>query len=155
MFGFIKKMFHGLLTSIINAPNHTKYIYLNNQQCTNQPTHINLHPNESTQGLCYYPFAVTLDRYTGSCNTLNDLSNRVCVPNKTEDLDLSIFNMIAGISDLKILTKHVSCKCKCKFDGKICNSNQKWNYEKCWCDCKKPREQDVCKKDYICNSATL
>ena len=23
------------------------------------------------------------------------------------------------------LTKHISCKCKCKFDGKKCNSNQK------------------------------
>ena len=24
-----------------------------------------------------------------SCNTLNDLSNKVCVPNKTEDLNLN------------------------------------------------------------------
>ena len=39
--------------------------------------------NHDTLGLCYYPFVVTLDRYTGSYNTLNDLSNRACVPNKT------------------------------------------------------------------------
>ena len=30
-----------------------------------------------------------IDRRTESCNTLNDLSNRVCVPNKTGDLKLS------------------------------------------------------------------
>ena len=45
---------------------------------------------------------VILNRCVGSCNTLNDLSNKVCVPNKTEDLDLSVFNMITEINDPKI-----------------------------------------------------
>ena len=71
-----------------------------------------------TQGLYYYPCSVNLDRQVGSCNTLNDLPNKACVPNKTEDLDLSVFNMITGINESKTLTKHISCKCKCKFDGK-------------------------------------
>ena len=62
-----------------------------------QPTLINLHPNEYSQEFHYYPFAVQLDRCVGSCNTLNDLSNKVCVPNKTDDLNLSVFNMITGI----------------------------------------------------------
>ena len=53
-----------------------------------------------------------------------DVSNRVCLPNKTEDFDLSILNMITGINESKILTKFVSCKCKCKFDGRKCNSKQ-------------------------------
>ena len=61
-----------------------------------QPTLINLHPNEYNQELHYYPFAVKLDKRVGSCNTLNDLSNRVCVPNKTEDLNIHIFNMITA-----------------------------------------------------------
>ena len=39
--------------------------------------------------------------------------------------------MITGINELKILTKHISSKCKCKFDGRKCNSNQKWNNNKC------------------------
>ena len=44
--------------------------------------------------------------------------------------------MIIGINVLKTLTKHISCKCKCKFDEKKCNSNQWWNNDKCWCECK-------------------
>ena len=32
-----------LLTSMVNASNHTKCISLSNQQCTIQPTLINLH----------------------------------------------------------------------------------------------------------------
>ena len=47
-----------------------------------------------------------------------------CVPNETEDLNLSVFNMITGINEPKTLIKHISCKCKCKFDGRICNSDQ-------------------------------
>ena len=40
-----------------------------------QPILSDLYPNEYIQGLCYYPFAVNLEIYTGSCNTLHDLSN--------------------------------------------------------------------------------
>ena len=43
------------------------------------PTLINLHPNEYNKEFHYYPFAVKLDRCVRSCNTLNDLSNKVFV----------------------------------------------------------------------------
>ena len=83
-----------------------------------QPTLINSYPRKYSQGLRYCPFVVNLDRCARSCNTLNDLSNKVCVPNKTEDLNLSLFNMITGINYSKTSRKHISCKSKCKFDGK-------------------------------------
>ena len=70
-------------------------------------------------------------RCDGSCNTLNDVSNKVYVPNKKEDLNLSFFNMITGTNELKTLAKNISYKCKCKFDGRKRNSNQKWNNDKC------------------------
>ena len=91
MLGFLNKIFIGLVTSIVNAFNHTKCVSSSNQKCTTQPTLINLHPNQYTQGLHYYRFAVNLDRCVGSYDTLNDLSNTVCVPNNAEDLNLSIF----------------------------------------------------------------
>ena len=62
---------------------------------------------------------------------MTDLSNKLCVPNRTEDLKIHVFNMITGINKSKILTKHISCKCKCKFDKRNCNSNQKRNNDKC------------------------
>ena len=65
---------------------------LSNQKCEIQPTFINLHPNEYSQELHYYPFAVKLDRCAGSCNTLDDLSNKVCAPNKREILNIKNFN---------------------------------------------------------------
>ena len=46
----------------------------------------NLYPNEYNQEFHCYLFSVKL------------LSNKVCLRNKTEDLNLSIFNMITGIN---------------------------------------------------------
>ena len=82
----------------------------------NQPTLINLHANKYSHKFHYYPFVVKLDKCVGSWNTLNDLSEKTCVPNKTEDLSLNMFNMITGINELKTLAKHISRKCKCRFD---------------------------------------
>ena len=58
------------------------------------------------------PFAVKFDRCVGSCNTLNDLSNKLFIPNKTKDLNLSVFNIITCINELQTLTKNISCKRK-------------------------------------------
>ena len=86
-------MFFVLLASIVNVSNYTKYVSLSNQKCKIQPTVINLHLTEYNQELHYYPFLVKLDKCVGSCNTLNDLCHKVCVPNKTEDLNIHVFNM--------------------------------------------------------------
>ena len=41
--------------------------------------------------------------------------------------------MITGINESKILTKHISCQCKCKFDERKSDSNQTWNNNKYQC----------------------
>ena len=105
MFGLIKKMFMGLLISIVNASNYTKCMLLRNQKCMIQLTLLNLHPNEYSQEIYYCLFAVKLDKCVRCFNALNDLSNKVCVPNKTEDLNLIVFNKITGINKSKSLTK--------------------------------------------------
>ena len=70
MFEIIKEMFIVLLASIVNASAHIKCVSLSNHKCEIPPTLINLHPNEYTQELHYYPFPVRLDKFAGSCNTL-------------------------------------------------------------------------------------
>ena len=112
---------------------------MSNQNREIQPTFINLHSNKYSQKFHFYLFAVKLDRCIGSCNTVHDLSNKVCVTNKTEDLNLSMFSMITAINDSKTLRKHISCECKSKFDGRKCNSDQWWNSDKYQCECKKRR----------------
>ena len=48
---------------------------------------------------------VSLDRFNGSCNALNDLSSKISVSDKTEDVDGNVFNMIAKVNESKALTK--------------------------------------------------
>ena len=55
-------MFIGLLTSTVNASNHTKWVSLSNQKYMIQQTLINVHPHEYSKRLNYYPFAINLDR---------------------------------------------------------------------------------------------
>ena len=151
MFELIKKLFIGLLTEIVSASNHTIRVLLSNEKCMTQPTLINLRPNEYSLEFHYYSFVVKLDRCDGSRNTLNDLSRKLCVPNKTEDLNLSIFNMITGLNELKTLIKYIY-ECKCRFDGRKCNSDQWWNNDKCRCECYK---RHVCEKKLCLESCYI
>ena len=149
MFRLIRLVFTALLSfsrsiaSRVNAPDHIKCMSLNDEQCMIQPTLINLHPNEYIERSCYYPFPVNLDRCIGSCNTLNGLSYKVCVQNKTEHLNLNVFIMITEIW-VKNINK-TSCERKCNFDRRKFNSNQKWNSNKFQCECKNPKENNWCK----------
>ena len=42
-----------------------------------------------------------------------------------KDVNVTVFNMITKINEAKTFVKHNSCDCKCKFDSRACNSNQK------------------------------
>ena len=122
--GLLKNIFLGLLHfsrslvfTMTNVSDHRKCISLCNQLCMARPTVIYLNPNEYNQRLSYYPFMVNLDRCNGICNTINDISGRTCVSNKTEVVNLSAFNIIAWINKWSTLAKHISSKCKCKYNG--------------------------------------
>ena len=102
---------------------------LNDEPCMVIPTLIDLNPIE----LKFYPFMISLDKFTGNCNVL---SPKTCVPKGTLDINIKAFNMIGNKNEAKIMTKHISCDFKSKFNSKTCNSNQKWNNETCQCECK-------------------
>ena len=132
MFRFFKKAliallsFKGPIAGKVNASYQTKCIPLSNQSYMTQFTIINLHSNEYIQELHYYPFTVNLDRLTGSFNTFNYLFNQICIPDKSENLNINVFNMITIKNESKTLTKCISCKYEYKFDGANCNSKPKW-----------------------------
>ena len=139
-------MFIELLASIVNGTNHTKFISLNNQQYMARPNLTDLNSDEYDQGLRYHPLTINLDRSYGICNTLDDLSDRIFVSNKTEVVHLSNFNKLTRKTESKTLGKLISCECKCKFDGRKCNSNQKWNKRKRRCERKNLKKHHMCEK---------
>ena len=50
--------------------------------------------------------------------------------------NLNVFDTITRINASKILTKPILFDCKCKFNDKKRNSDQKWNKRLCLCECK-------------------
>ena len=79
----------------------------------------------------------------------------ICVPlKKIGDVNLNAFNAIARKDKSKTLTKHISCKCKCKFDGTKYNLNQKFNNDNSQYECKNLRKHHVYERDYIWNPST-
>ena len=89
-----------------------------------RPSLVDLNPVE----LKYFPFIISLDKCTGSCNVL---SPKICVPKETKDINVKAFNMATNKNEAKAMTKHISCDCKCKFNSTTGNSNQKWNSKTC------------------------
>ena len=103
-----------------SEPLATKCLFLNDEPCMVRATLIDMNPVE----LKYYPFMISLNKCTGSCNVL---SPKVCVPKETKDINVKAFNMIKNKDVAKAMTEHISCGCKCKFNGATCNSKQKCN----------------------------
>ena len=44
--------------------------------------------------------------------------------------------MITNKDEVKAITKHISCDCKCKFNSTTCNSKPKWKNKTFQCECK-------------------
>ena len=57
-------------------------------------TLIDLNSDEYNQGFSQYLFMVNLDRCNGIYNAFDNASSKICVPNKIEDVNLSVFNII-------------------------------------------------------------
>lgn len=52
-----------------------------------------------------------------------------------------VFNLITGINEFESWVKHFFWDKKCRIDSKKSTLNQKWNKDKCWCECKKALKQ--------------
>ena len=88
--------FSGSLGSMTNVSNITTCISLNNWPRMTWPTLYDLFM------IYNWPtFMVNLDRCNGSCNFLDDPSGRICVPNKADDINLNVFNMITRTNESK------------------------------------------------------
>ena len=58
---------------------------------------------------------------------------------------------MALINETRSIEWHETCKCTCRLHEIICNNNQRWNEDKCRCECKKLIDKGVSDKGYIFN----
>ena len=46
---------------------------------------------------------------------------------------------------------HKTFKWKCRLDASVCNNKQKWNEDKCRCECRELVDKKKCDKGFISN----
>ena len=97
------------------------------QECKVRPEIVNINSNKPI----FYPFSVTINKCSGNCNNINDLYARICVPDTVKNL-----NVMSRTNETRSIKWHETCKCICRLNEIICNNKQRWNKDKCRCECK-------------------
>ena len=116
---------------------------MNNQECKDQKLLMLVLMN------LFFPFSIKTSKYSGSCNNINDPSAKLCVPDVAKNMNIKVFNLMSRTQETRHIKWHETCKCKCRLDASLCNSKQRWNNDKWWCECKELI--DVCDKGFIWN----
>ena len=123
-----------LVLSTISAvsPNH---LLLKNQECGVRKVIVN-------SDYMTFPYKIGVNRCVGSCNDVNNPNSIVCSPDTVKNISVKVFDLIPQQNRFRNMTFHKSCKCNCLLDEKVCNNKQKWNREKCRCECLEVKECD-------------
>ena len=148
MFGFIKKNIccNNVFFSC-NALNAIplKCVSMNNQECRIRPEIININSNEPL----FYPYSIQINKCIGSCNNVNDPYAKLCVPDVVKNMNVKVFNLTSRTNETRHIMGHETCKCKCRLDTSVCNNEQRWNNDKCRCECKELIDKGICDKGFI------
>ena len=90
-----------------------------------------------------FPCKIKVDKCVGSCNDKDNPYFKVCTPDIVENVSVKFFDLISRENVLKNVSFHESCKCGCLLDEKVCNNKQKWNKDKCRCECLKIKKCEI------------
>ena len=87
-----------------------------------------------------FPHKIGIDGCIGSCNEKDNPYFKVCLPDSIKNISVRSFDLLSKKNILKNVSFHQSCKCGCLLDEKVCNNLQKWNKDKCRCECLKIKD---------------
>ena len=75
-----------------------KYVSLNNRPCQARPILVNINSIEPV----YDPFTVTVNICGGSSNTIDDIYARVYVPDKVQNRNVKVFNLMSRVNENRV-----------------------------------------------------
>ena len=115
---------------------------MNNQECKIRTEIIDVNTNEPM----FYPYNIKKIKCKGSCNTINDPHAKLCIPDTFKNINVRVFNLMSKTNETMHIKWHNTCKCKCSLDASVRNNKQRWNEDKCRCECKELIDKKVCDK---------
>ena len=93
MFGFVKQIFVSAIMFLrsLSSVNQCKSecVSVNNQESKARPEIVNINSNEPL----FYPFSIKTSKCGDSCNNINDLYVKLCVPDIVKNLNIKVFNL--------------------------------------------------------------
>ena len=105
---------------------------MNNQECRIRSDIVNVNTDEPV----FHPYSITINKCKGSCNTINSPYSKLCVPGTIRNINVKLFNLVSRTNETRHAKWHKTCKCKYRLDASVCNNEQRWNEDKCRCECK-------------------
>ena len=118
---------------------------MNDQECKERPQIINVNSEEPL----FFPFSIKTSKCSGSCNNIDNPYAKLCVPDVVKNLDVLAFNLMSRTNETIHIEQYETCKCKCRLDASVCNNEQRWNDDKCRCECKELIDKGTCDKGFI------
>ena len=120
---------------------------MNNQECTTRTKIINNNNNEPV----IYPFSIKVNKCCGSCKNINNLYAKLCVPDVAKNINVKVFNLMPWSNQAKHIEYHKTFKCKYRSNSSVCNNKQRWNEDKCRCECRELVDKKRCDNAFIWN----
>ena len=100
----------------------------------------------------FYPYSIKVNKYSGSCNNINDPYPKLCVPDVIKNINVKVSNLMSRINETRHIMWHETCKCICRLTASVSNHNESWNEGKSRCECKEDLiDKGICDKGYIWN----
>ena len=120
---------------------------MTNRECKVRPEIVNVNSSEPV----FYHFSIKTSKCGGSCNNINDLYSKICIPDAIKKLNIKVFNLMSRTNETRHIEWHELCRCKCRLDASVCNNKQCWNDDKSICECKELIDKGICDEGYIWN----
>ena len=105
IFTFVKKVFLirlTILSNFTNANSPLSCISMNNQECTTRPQVINVNGDEPV----FFPFSIETSKCSSSCNNINYLYAKICVPDIAKNLNVKVFNLMSRTNETRFIEWH-------------------------------------------------
>ena len=124
-----------------------------NRKCMSRPKILDV--NEGVGEALFYPYNVLVNKFSGSCDTINNPMAKLCVPGIVKRVNMQVYNFLMRLNETRSVLWHESCKCVCKLNSSVCNNKPIWNSDTCRWNCNEDFASIInCTKGYMWNPST-
>ena len=101
--------------------------------------------------MCFLPFSIKTSKSSGSSNNIIDTYAKLCFADVVKSLNVKVFNLMSRTNGTRHIKWHETSKYECRLNASVCNNKQRWNEDKCMCECKELIDKGLCDKGFIWN----